>query len=834
MESTLRVGVDSRTAVRGANDADKALDKLGRRAKTTETQFQKLTRSMGGMRSLFAGLGIGLAARQFLQLQDAAVTIDNKLRLATKTTAELNAVYAELRDISTRTRSSLEANAQLFQRIGLATKNLGLTYKEQTNLIEGFNQALIASGTQGMEVRAVTTQFAQAIGSGFKGDELRSIIEQAPKVAEVITDHLGLKSVTALKELASQGKVTPRIVVEAFKAAEKDLATLFAKVDVTGSQGFQLLRNSVVNLARDFAHLTGSSKLIGNTLKMLAANLHIVAGAAAGLAVVIGRQLVGAITKMTAAMLTNPVGLLITAFTAAGATAFYLGKQIFQLGETTATGFQIMQAGAATFWSVIKPVFENVSFLLSAAVQGFAELIGIGKVDFPSMGVAVRATFNLILGMAKYVSSAVVIVFSNVPASLEMLFKGAANTILTVFEKTLDGVKSFASTAAAIIALVDVDKAIAIQDALAKKTDFGFIDTSSEAIDVLKQLGAAWDAAFSEDSMDDIATTYNRKLQGIKAAAKKVDMSQLNNKFNPGSTAAGDEDNAKALKKLQKQREKYIKSLKSEYDTIRSETGGAQEVAREWYASQKQQLSDLGLSWEEYGGKVDAVFKSKLEEAYKKDLEAASNWEAGVTRAAMSLEESFGDSADAAEGVFTSVFSTLEDSLTDFVVNGELSLGNLHEAITRIAIQQSLLKPMSQYFSGGGGQGLLGGLFGGGGSGGSGGGLLAGLFKEGGMSTQPLSTAVVNSKAFNNAPQFASGGMSSGGGFPAILHPDEAVIPLSGGRKVPVDMGKNGGGNTNNINFNVTTQDANSFKRSEGQIMAKLSSTMKRAAIRNN
>ena len=112
-----------------------------RKAKDTETQFQKLTRSLGGMRSLFAGLGIGLVAREFLQLQDAATTIDNKIRLATRTTDELNAVYEELKNISNETRSSLEANAQLFQRIGLATKNLGLTYKEQTNLIRGTRPA---------------------------------------------------------------------------------------------------------------------------------------------------------------------------------------------------------------------------------------------------------------------------------------------------------------------------------------------------------------------------------------------------------------------------------------------------------------------------------------------------------------------------------------------------------------------------------------------------------------------------------------------------------------------------------------------------------------------
>ena len=49
---------------------------------------------------------------------------------------------------------------------------------------------------------------------------------------------------------------------------------------------------------------------------------------------------------------------------------------------------------------------------------------------------------------------------------------------------------------------------------------------------------------------------------------------------------------------------------------------------------------------------------------------------------------------------------------------------------------------------------------------------------------------------FNNAPAFADGTANTsrqlsklpGGGIPSILHPNEAVIPLSRGRKVPVDL----------------------------------------------
>jgi tape measure domain-containing protein len=771
-----------------------------------------------------------------LRLQDAAVTIDNKLRLATNTTKELNAVYDELRQISDRTRSSLEANAQLFQRVGLATKNLGLTYKEQTNLVEGFNQALIASGTQGPEVRAVTTQFAQAIGSGFKGDELRSIIEQAQKVAEVIADYLGLKSITALKELASQGKITPEIVVNAFKAAEKDLATLFAKVDVTGSQGFQLLSNAVVNIARDFSRMTGSSKLIGNALKGLAANLDIVAGAAAGLAIVVGQQVVSAFAKMSVALITNPLGALIVAFVAAGAAVAYFGRQTYTMGETTASGFQIMQAAWQTFYGVIEPIINLVVTVFEMIARGIQGMVGTASKDLPALTDVVSGTFNFILSTAKFTADALEIVFENFPTALKLMFTTAANAVISILENLVNGFGTYAAKAASIIALLDVNKAIKVQDAILDLTTIQIdrLPVTEQEIDLANKLAEAHKEAYSTDQIGKFKKEFEGNLSNIKKLAElnKNDPNQLNNKFGGGS-AAGDEADEKALKKLQKARDKYIKSLNSEYDTMRNETGGAVAVVQEWYEKQKTTLAELGLSWEEYGNKVDAVFKNKMKEAYKKDLEEASNWEAGIERAAMKLQESFGDAADASEGVFTAVFSSLEDSLTNFVENGELSLDGLSEAITRIALQQAVLKPMSEYFSSGGGSSILGGLFGGSSSGGGIGSLIGGLFKDGGISTQPVSTSIISASSMRNAPSFDSGGLTSGG-FPAILHPNEAVIPLSGGRKVPVDIGNNQGGNVNNVNFNISTPDANSFKRSEGQIAAKLSRTMSRAAARNN
>jgi tape measure domain-containing protein len=145
-----------------------------------------------------------------------------------------------------------------------------------------------------------------------------------------------------------------------------------------------------------------------------------------------------------------------------------------------------------------------------------------------------------------------------------------------------------------------------------------------------------------------------------------------------------------------------------------------------------------------------------------------------------------------------------------------------------------------------------------GGAGGGGGGGIAGLVTkigtalaskgaptpgalEGGL-TGVGGSGLVNSynvspAIFKNAPHYAEGTSNTSGGFPAILHDNEAVIPLSRGRKVPVQL-TNGSSGANNrpvqVNFNVTSPDADSFRKSKQQIAADLHGSAARAYQRNN
>lgn len=100
-----------------------------------------------------------------------------------------------------------------------------------------------------------------------------------------------------------------------------------------------------------------------------------------------------------------------------------------------------------------------------------------------------------------------------------------------------------------------------------------------------------------------------------------------------------------------------------------------------------------------------------------------------------------------------------------------------------------------------------------------------GRFKEGGYATDPVDWARV--------PHYREGTANTDG-IPAMLHPNEAVIPLSRGRKVPIE-GDFGGGDTSvtNNSFTIVANDPNEYRYAQSSIQRKQNRAAQRARLRN-
>lgn len=162
---------------------------------------------------------------------------------------------------------------------------------------------------------------------------------------------------------------------------------------------------------------------------------------------------------------------------------------------------------------------------------------------------------------------------------------------------------------------------------------------------------------------------------------------------------------------------------------------------------------------------------------------------------------------DAAEGASSGLIGILEsvsdawDTVTD-------AIGDAIDAVR-------------EFFSSGGAEATA---AGGGGDSGGGGGTVGGFLYGGLTNSSARSSYRVSKAAFAGAPAFASGTPNTSGGFPAILHPDEAVIPLPDGRTVPVSL--SGGGGSADTIYLIDIQDNTRKMRIASETMVE---TMKEA-----
>lgn len=149
-----------------------------------------------------------------------------------------------------------------------------------------------------------------------------------------------------------------------------------------------------------------------------------------------------------------------------------------------------------------------------------------------------------------------------------------------------------------------------------------------------------------------------------------------------------------------------------------------------------------------------------------------------------------------------------------------------------VNVAESILKLLSNLASSGGSGGGAGGLI----SGAAG--LIGGLFSEGGYSGSAVTSAAMPASFWAGAPAYAEGTPNTSGGMPAILHDNEAVIPLSRGREIPVDLRGAGGGGDTTVNYhmhsNISAKDHDSFRRNSNQMAADFHKMAARMHVRNN
>ena len=240
--------------------ADRATGKLNKTFDRTGASARLLSRGIGLLTA-------ALSVRQIVQYADAWTNLENRIKLTTDSTEELTQAQSDLFEIAQGTRQSLESTVQLYQRIAVNAERLGISYNDLLGITETINQAMAVSGATAQESAAAIIQLGQALGSGeLRGEELRSVMEQAPRLRDALVDGLGIDGVGALRDLAEAGELTSERVIAALQSQAKVINEEFSGMEVTVGSAASVLNNSFVRLIGTIDEAAGVTSALSSAM----------------------------------------------------------------------------------------------------------------------------------------------------------------------------------------------------------------------------------------------------------------------------------------------------------------------------------------------------------------------------------------------------------------------------------------------------------------------------------------------------------------------------------------------------------------------------------------
>lgn len=186
-----RIGGFEQGMDRAARTATNRMGQIERSTQSASSQIVSSLKSIG-----VAAVGY-LGTRELIAYAETWTSVQNRLKQVTVSQQELAKVSQEVFEVAQRSQAALEPTAELYQRIASTTGALGVSQTEMIRVTESISKAMSASGVSAGAAAGALVQLGQAFASGvLRGQELNSVLEQAPGLARSIADGLGLQLVT--------------------------------------------------------------------------------------------------------------------------------------------------------------------------------------------------------------------------------------------------------------------------------------------------------------------------------------------------------------------------------------------------------------------------------------------------------------------------------------------------------------------------------------------------------------------------------------------------------------------------------------------------------------
>ncbi|WP_436873707.1 phage tail tape measure protein [Kosakonia sacchari] len=274
-----RMGADYyKTMEGGGKKAAAATRETQRSIAALNSELASVKATAAGVAGAFAG---AFATGQLIHYADTWNQLTGRLRLASTGSDDFAQSQRTLMDISQRTGTSFEANANLYSRIAASLRDAGYASADVAKVTETVATSLKLSGASTEEASSVITQLSQALGSGvLRGEEFNAIMESGGRLAKLLADGLHT-TVGGLRNMANNGQLTTDKIMPLLTNVEllrKEFDTLPASI----SGSAQKVENAFMAWVGGANEAVGASSALAGVLDSLANNIN---GVANGLGV---------------------------------------------------------------------------------------------------------------------------------------------------------------------------------------------------------------------------------------------------------------------------------------------------------------------------------------------------------------------------------------------------------------------------------------------------------------------------------------------------------------------------------------------------------------------
>lgn len=478
--------------VGSSNGAEQALDRVARKAE--QALGKSISNSLDSVRNkaqkvfgveipglmnaaksgaAFAGAAMGIEAAG-RALKDMAVSAVKTTDQLTQLRARIDLINdgsqstAEIMDkvfsAANRSRGSFLDMADSVAKLNLLAKDAFSSNDEAIYFVEQLNKQFKIAGAGVQETTSAMYQLTQAMAAGkLQGDEFRSIMENAPMLAQSIAQEMGL-SVGQLKEMSSQGLITADIIKNALFNSAEETNAKFAEIPMTFQDIGTKLQNDLIAafqpVMEELGNMTSSDAFM-SVLNELAFSFKVVAAAAqVSIAIIKGAFSALSVTISTVKNIVSSfVQLFVTSMpliTAAiiGVSAAFLAQKAIIASHNTMLALLTVRTTLVTAASVILGGAIGAVGLAFGAFRAIAMttqavIMAIRTANIASavaMGVAKVATLAL--------SGATAILNAIMMANPIPIFVGSLMTLVAVFGLSRAAAGGFSETLSEVFSTI--------------------------------------------------------------------------------------------------------------------------------------------------------------------------------------------------------------------------------------------------------------------------------------------------------------------------------------------------------------------------------------------